>query len=112
MVLEFRAFRLSKSAFLGWDANTNDDEGDLISKLEAQSKNVGEATDDDLLFELLLKDGLNLTTKIEQIPIQAAKSTASPMGLCSSALSATSQRKSSTPWPISREEGCRSRRLP
>ena len=69
----FRAFHLSKSAFIGWDANTEDDEGDLISKLEANSINVGEVADDDLLFELFLKDGFELTTPYTELSLAGCK---------------------------------------
>ena len=61
----FRAFSLSESAFSKWEASTEDSENDLLSKLTNHSQNLNDLDAEDLLFEILLKDGFDLTTKVE-----------------------------------------------
>ncbi|WP_112384262.1 site-specific DNA-methyltransferase [Sphingomonas carotinifaciens] len=61
----FRAFTLSESAFSQWEASTEDSENDLLSKLTSHSQNLNDIDAEDLLFEILLKDGFDLTTKID-----------------------------------------------
>lgn len=69
----FRAFSLAESAFSKWEASTDDAVSDLLSKLDEHSKNLGDLDDEDLLFELLLKDGFDLTTKVDESSIAEGK---------------------------------------
>lgn len=69
----FRAFRLERSAFLSWDASSSDDAGDLLSKIETYASNLKDAGDQDILFELLLKDGFELTTKVSEQTVAGCK---------------------------------------
>lgn len=70
----FRAFALSESAFSKWEASTDDSEADLLSKLTQHTDNLHDLDAEDLLFEILLKDGFKLTTKVE--PVEVADGTA------------------------------------
>lgn len=65
----FRSFALSESSFSKWDATTDDSEGDLLSKLTRHADNLHYHSTENLLFEILLKDGFMLTTKIERVEI-------------------------------------------
>ena len=66
----FRAFRLTRSTFARWDATTEDTAEELQYKLEQHAQHLDtDASDEDILFELLLKDGFELTTKVERLDI-------------------------------------------
>lgn len=69
----FRAFSLSPSAFARWEAESDSNATDLLTKLENHSSNLNDATDEDILFELLLKDGFELTTKVSVMSVAGAK---------------------------------------
>ena len=59
----FRVFKLDSSNIQAWDP----DRADLAASLEAHTKNLKEdRTEQDILFELLLKLGLDLTVPIVQ----------------------------------------------
>jgi adenine-specific DNA-methyltransferase len=64
----FRVFKLAESNFTTWDASVSKDEDALADQLEMHIDHIREGrSDDDLLYELLLKSGFPLTTKIEEI---------------------------------------------
>lgn len=69
----FRAFSLAESAFSRWEASTGDSEADLLSKLNDHSVNLGDLDDEVLLFEILLKDGFDLTTKVDEASVGEGK---------------------------------------
>ncbi len=69
----FRAFRLSRSAFHSWSVDSDIESSDLIDTIERLSSNLSGSSDDDILFELLLKDGFDLTTRIEEVRIDKGK---------------------------------------
>jgi adenine-specific DNA-methyltransferase len=68
----FRAFKLSSSNFKIWDANqAATDATQLAEQLQLYADNVqGERGQDDILFELVLKAGLPLSSKVEQIQVE------------------------------------------
>ncbi len=64
----FRSFSLERSSFSLWDGSGQDGDEDLIDRLERHSENVtASASQIDLLFELLLKDGFPPTTKVDRL---------------------------------------------
>jgi adenine-specific DNA-methyltransferase len=65
----FRSFKLDKSNFAAWEANViGGDEKKLEQQLFAQVENVlAGRTNQDILFELLLKSRFELTTKYEMV---------------------------------------------
>lgn len=69
--LGFRAFSLTRSNFKTWDVNaTETGDTDLSNQLDLHVANVAQAsTAEGITFELLLKSGFPLTTKIELIPV-------------------------------------------
>jgi adenine-specific DNA-methyltransferase len=73
-VIGFRSFNLASSAFSQWEVASDVSEGDLLSYLENHSKNIGSASEDDILYEILLKDGFKLTTKVERIAVGTSAS--------------------------------------
>lgn len=68
----FRAFRLSSSNFKIWDANqAATDPERLAEQLQLYADNVeGQREQVDILFELILKAGLPLSSKVEQIQVE------------------------------------------
>ena len=69
-VTGFRAFQLTPSTFAKWEATTEDTVEDLQYKLEQHAQHLDtDASDEDILFELLLKDGYELTTKVKRLDI-------------------------------------------
>jgi adenine-specific DNA-methyltransferase len=61
--LGFRVFKLDSSNIQAWDPNRDD----VAASLEAHARNLKvDRTEQDILFELLLKLGLDLTVPIEQ----------------------------------------------
>lgn len=70
----FRAFKLSRSAFSRWDATSDIGQEDLLAEIEGHAEHVdSKASESDILFELLLKDGFKLTTKVDEAPIAGGK---------------------------------------
>lgn len=64
--LGFRCFKLSDSCFKEWDAQKSSEGSDLSQQLQLHVDHVKpERTADDILYEILLKSGFPLTTKVE-----------------------------------------------
>jgi adenine-specific DNA-methyltransferase len=62
----FRVFKLCESNLVKWDAGTPHDSGVLEKQLELHINHIRQGrTQDDLLYELLLKSGFPLTTPVE-----------------------------------------------
>ena len=67
--LGFKVFKLSESNFKLWEGNEDDPEK-LKQQLEMHINHLApKATSEDILYELLLKAGFPLTTKVEKISI-------------------------------------------
>jgi adenine-specific DNA-methyltransferase len=70
----FRVFKLDQSNFLGWDAGASADAEALGKQLDLSIDHVRQGrSEDDLLYELLLKSGFPLTTHVEKLTL-ASKS--------------------------------------
>lgn len=69
--LGFRVFKLAESNFTVWDSDESSDLSSIERQLEMHIDHVREArTDDDLLFELILKTwGFSLTSPIERLTL-------------------------------------------
>lgn len=66
----FKVFKLDSSNIKAWDSNFDDVEGSLLNAVE----NIKEdRTSEDLLYEILLKYGLDLTLPIEEKVIDGKK---------------------------------------
>ena len=67
----FRCFKLSSSNFKIWDAEkTPDDAGKLAEQLKLYADNVErKRTPQDVLYELILKSGLPLSSKVGKISV-------------------------------------------
>jgi adenine-specific DNA-methyltransferase len=64
----FRLFKLAESSFRPWDAGASKDAGELAEQLEMFVDHIREGrTDQDLLFEILLKSGYPLTSPVETL---------------------------------------------
>ncbi len=62
----FRVFKLAESNFATWEADRSKDADDLVKQLELHVDHIrSERTPDDLLHEILLKSGFQLTTPVE-----------------------------------------------
>ena len=70
--LGFKAFRLSSSNFKIWEAGrVASDAKQLAEQLQLYADNVqGERSQDDILFELILKAGLPLSSKVEKVEVE------------------------------------------
>jgi adenine-specific DNA-methyltransferase len=69
----FRVFKLSESNFKPWNAAVLPDEQALTQQLELHVDHLREGrTADDLLYEILLKSGFALTTKVEVLVFAAS----------------------------------------
>ena len=63
-------FRLTDSNFKPWQAETSGEAQDLAQQLELHINHIREdRTDQDLLFEILLKSGYPLTTPVEALSL-------------------------------------------
>lgn len=69
----FRAFKLSASSFTKWEVSSHEGANDLIKKIEQAAHNLSEDADESILFELLLKDGYDLTTSIDEMVVADSK---------------------------------------
>ncbi len=68
--LGFRVFKLQKSNFKVWDANTEKDADAIQQALELHIDHIDpQAEQEAILFELLLKSGFELTTPIENLTL-------------------------------------------
>lgn len=66
----FKAFKLDSSNIIAWDGNPENFENNLFNS----TSNIKEGrTEDDVLFEILLKNGLDLTLPIEEKVIAGKK---------------------------------------
>src|SRR5207249_3424235 len=66
----FRLFKLGKSNFTAWDAQEPDDVKALEQRPELHVDHVREGrSDDELLYEILLKSGFQLTTEVQTLQI-------------------------------------------
>ncbi len=67
----FRVFKLSESNFNTWDATASTDDKTLTKQLELHVDHIRPGrSDQDLLFEILLRNGYPLTTSVEAINIE------------------------------------------
>lgn len=67
----FRVFKLAESCFRPWEAGASKDAGELGEQLELFVDHIREGrTDQDLLFEILLKSGFPLTTPVEALLVE------------------------------------------
>lgn len=71
--LGFKVFKLTRSAFALWDATSEVGVDDLITRIDAHSRQIVRVDDEDILFELLLKDGFDLSTTIEEVSVAGSK---------------------------------------
>jgi len=66
----FRVYKLSESNFVGWDAQAATDSTSLGEQLSMHVDHLREGrTDNDILFELLLKSGFALATPVEEMKL-------------------------------------------
>ena len=63
----FKVFKLASSTFMQWNPNNVSSESGLQHALELYVDNSYEGSNEDKLFELLLKAGFELTSKIERL---------------------------------------------
>ena len=76
MDLGFKVFKLDQSNFKIWDGAVDETaDGKKIEKqLELQIEHINpKATEEDILYELLLKSGYTLTTKVESLQLAGKK---------------------------------------
>lgn len=64
-----RAFSLGPSAFKDWLADSAISTSDLLSKIVDHADATKDVSDESVLFELLLKDGFELTTKVDRLSV-------------------------------------------
>lgn len=62
----FKVFKLDDSNIKTWDSNTKDIENTLFNSIQNLKEN---RTQEDLLYELMLKMGIELTAKIEKVNV-------------------------------------------
>ena len=69
--LGFRAFKLDSSCFAEWTTpEPTEDSNDLVLKLEKHAEHLKEAAStEDILFEILLKNGFPLTVAMQRIKV-------------------------------------------
>jgi len=71
--LGFRVFKLDKSNFNIWDG-TVDENGDVSDQIGLFVEHIDpDSRDEDILYEILLKSGFELTTKIEELDMAGKK---------------------------------------
>lgn len=67
----FRSYKLAESNFTVWDADGAKDPATLATQLDLHIDHIRQQrTDDDILYELLLKSGFPLTTPIERNTVE------------------------------------------
>ncbi len=67
----FKVFKLDESNFRVWDPSQSNDEVSLEKQLDLHVDHVrSDRSDDDILYEILLKSGFSLTEKIEKQKIE------------------------------------------
>ena len=68
--LGFKVLKLDKSCFKEWNGNPNISQQMLLKQIEEQIDYIDpKALDEDILYELILKDGLSPTTPIKKLSI-------------------------------------------
>lgn len=68
--LGFRSFKLERSNFRTWDGSASDNADGLADQIEMHIDHLSDAsTAEDVLYELLLKAGFPLTTKVKAIKL-------------------------------------------
>jgi adenine-specific DNA-methyltransferase len=93
----FRVFKLDSSNIRAWEPNRDN----LVATLEQHAEHLKtDRTESDILFELLLKLGLDLTVPIEQKTIAVKSSIASARALYSSALRRRSLLQKWSHWHL------------
>ena len=66
----FRVFKLAESNFKSWNAESPHDAAELSKQLELHINHIREGrSSDDLLYEILLKSGFQITTPIQRIDV-------------------------------------------
>ena len=69
--LGFKALKLDKSCFKEWNGDPNMSQQMLLKQIEEQIDYLDpKASNEDILYELILKDGLSLTAPIDKLDIQ------------------------------------------
>lgn len=69
--LGFKVFKLAPSNFATWNANVDKTAEAIGKQLELHINHISESADQEaILYELLLKSGFELTTKIEKLEIE------------------------------------------
>ncbi len=72
--LGFKVFKLAKSNFNVWNSSLQKEPEAIQTALEIHTEHINpEATQEAILFELLLKSGFSLTTPIDQLTIEEKK---------------------------------------
>lgn len=72
--LGFRVFKLAESNFETWEAETPEDAEALGQQLELHVDHIREErSDQDLLYEILLKSGFPLTTPVETLTLEGKR---------------------------------------
>jgi len=74
--LGFKVFKLDKSNFKIWDGTIKGDtsDKDIEQQIELHIDHIDtQSSDEDILYELLLKSGFQLTTQIEEKPLAGKK---------------------------------------
>lgn len=67
----FRVYKLAESNFTAWDAELAKDPATLATQLDLHIDHIRQQrTDDDILYELLLKSGFPLTTPVEKKTVE------------------------------------------
>jgi len=68
--LGFKVFKLSTSNFKKWNKTTEDSEVDIAKSLDELLDNiVNDRTQEDILYEILIKNGISPVTKIEKLEL-------------------------------------------
>jgi adenine-specific DNA-methyltransferase len=68
--LGFKVFKLSTSNFKKWNKTTEDSEADIAKSLDELLDNiVDDRTQEDILYEILIKNGISPVTKIEKLEL-------------------------------------------
>jgi len=71
--ISFRAFALAKSCFGDWSVESTVDAADLLDRIEQASSHAVSDDPESILYELLLKDGFALTTKVDEVSVVGSK---------------------------------------
>lgn len=76
----FRVFKLAESNFTPWDAEAPKEPVALAEQLEMHVRHIRQGrTDQDILYEILLKDGFPPTTPVQEITLAETTSLLAPL---------------------------------